>query len=117
MNHGDGHDHVAKDSKGCNARNQPDNEPQPAKELGGSGQKCEYGRDVQHSREESHRAGEAISTEPPEHFLSTVGEEDHSQHQSKNSRGGIVIGDKQLRNIEIPAVLVRCSESGKQEIG
>jgi len=40
-------------------------------------------RNVHHSREEAHRAGEAVSTEPPEHLLGAVGEEDHPEHQSK----------------------------------
>src|SRR6266849_3108887 len=95
-NQRDGHYHVAKDSKGCNAREQSKDKTQSTEEFRGNGQKCEYGRDVQHSREETHRAGEAISTEPPEHLLSAVGEEDHSEHQSKNSRCGVVIGGNQF---------------------
>ena len=86
MNHRDGHDHVAKDCKGRNASEQSEDETQSAEEFRGDGQKREYGRNVQDSREEAHRAGEAVATEPPQHLLGAVGEEDHSEHQSKNSR-------------------------------
>src|SRR6266849_3362463 len=96
MNHGDGHDHVAKHSKGRDAGEQSKDKTQSAEEFRGDGQKCKYGRDVQHSREETHRAGEAISTEPSEHFLGTVGEEDHSKHQSKNSRCNVVVSGNQF---------------------
>src|SRR5437016_4393117 len=115
MNHRNGHDHVAKDSKGRNAGEQSKDKTQSAKEFRGDGQKCEYGRNVQHSREESHRAGEAISTEPSEHLLSAVGEEDHSEHQAKNSRCGIVIGGNQFTKHRNS--LRGNPESGQQEIG
>src|ERR1700704_2654507 len=78
MNHCDGHDHVAKDSKGRNASEQSQDKTQSAEEFRGDGQKCEYRRNVQDSREEAHRSGEAVATEPPEHLLGAVGEEDHS---------------------------------------
>src|SRR2546430_357201 len=115
MNHGDGHDHVAKRSKGCNASEQSEDQTKSAEEFRGDGQKCEYGRNVQHSREESHRAGEAISTEPSEHLLSAVGEEDHSEHQSKNSRCDVVIGGNQFTKHRNS--LRGNPEPGQQEIG
>src|SRR5712692_8733532 len=96
MNQRDGYYHVAKDPKGCNAGEQSEEKTQTAKEFRGNGQKCECGRDVQHSREETHRAGEAISTKPSQHLLGTVGEEDHSKHQSKNSRCNVVVSGNQL---------------------
>lgn len=78
MNHRNGHEHVAENSKGRNPCEQPEDKTQSAEDFRGNSQKCEYGRNVQDSREEAHRAGEAISTEPSEHFLRAVGEEDHS---------------------------------------
>src|SRR5258708_28669368 len=96
MNQRDGHDYVAKDSKGRNASEQSEDKTQSAEEFRGNGQKCEYGRNVHDSSEEAHRAGEAVSTEPPEHLLGAVGEEDHSKHQAKNSRCNVVVGGNQF---------------------
>src|SRR4029077_20412276 len=79
-----------------NASEQSEDETQSAEEFRGDGQKREYGRNVQDSREEAHRAGEAVATEPPQHFLGAVGEEDHSEHQSKNSRSNVVVGGNQF---------------------
>src|SRR2546430_12674891 len=96
MNHGDSHDHVAKHSNGRDAGEQSKDKTHSPEEFRGDGQKCKYGRDVQYSREETHRAGEAISTEPSEHFLGTVGEKNHSKHQSKNSRCNVVVSGSQF---------------------
>src|SRR4029077_752598 len=82
MDHYDGYEHVAKDSKGGDAGEQTEDEAQSPKEFRGNGQKCEYRRDVQHSGEEAHRAGESVSTEPSEHLLGAVGEKYDSRHQS-----------------------------------
>jgi hypothetical protein len=81
MNHRDGHDHIAKNSERCNARKQSEDKPQSAEEFCGNGQNCECGRNVQDSHKEAHRAGEAVSTEPPQRLLGAVGEEDHSKRQ------------------------------------
>src|SRR5258708_5227007 len=56
MNHSNGHDHVAKDSKRRNSGEHSKDQTQSAEELRSDGQKCEYSRDVQHSREEIGRA-------------------------------------------------------------
>src|SRR5712692_6333810 len=96
MNHGDRHEHVAKHSKGGNPSEQSDDKTQSTQEFRGDGQKREYRRNVEDSREKAHRAGEAISTEPSEHFLGTVGEEDHSKHQPKNSRCNVVVSGNQF---------------------
>src|SRR5712692_639779 len=96
MNHGDRHEHVAKHSKGGNPSEQSDDKTQSTQEFRGDGQKREYRRNVEDSREKAHRAGEAISTEPSEHFLGTVGEENHSKHQSKNSRCNVVVSGNQF---------------------
>src|SRR5882762_956269 len=98
MNQRDGHHHVAKDSKGRNTSEQSEDKTQSAEEFRSNGQKCEYGRNVQDSREEAHCAVEAVSAEPPKHLLSAVGEEDHSEHQSKNRRCSVVVGGNQFTN-------------------
>src|SRR6266536_955390 len=74
MDHCNRHNHVARDAKGCNPSEQAEDKTQSPDEFRGNGQKCEYGRDVQDSREEAHRAGETISTEPPEQLLGAVRE-------------------------------------------
>src|SRR6266436_1094078 len=117
MNHRDGHDHVAKNSKGRKASEQSEDETQSAEEFCGDGQKCEYGRNVQDSREEAHRAGEAITTEPSEHLLGAVGEEDHSEHQSKNSRSTVVVGGDQFtKHKNSLRRKFRCPAWGKQHM-
>src|ERR1700730_9872658 len=98
VNQCDGHDHVAKDSKGRNAREQSQDKTQSAEEFRGDGQKSEYSRNVHNSREEAHGTDEAVSTEPSEHLLGAVGEEDHPEHQSKNSRCKVVVGGNQFTN-------------------
>jgi hypothetical protein len=100
MDHCDGHDHVAKDAKRRNPREQSEGKTQSAEEFRGNGQKCEYGRNVQDSRKEAHRAGKAVSTEPAKHLLCAVGEENHSQGQSENSYCRIVVGSSQFTNHE-----------------
>jgi len=98
MNQRDRHDHVAKDSKGCESSKQSEDKTQSAEEFRGNGQKCEYGRNMQDSGEEAHGGGEAVSTKPPERLLGAVDEEDHSERQSKNSRCNVVVGGYQFTN-------------------
>src|SRR5437868_5837428 len=77
MDHCDSHDHVAKDPKGRNASEQSEDKTQSAEEFRGNGQKCECSRNMQDSREEPHRASKAVPTEPPEHLLGAMGEENY----------------------------------------
>jgi hypothetical protein len=48
--------------------------------------------------EEAHRAGEAQSSKPAEHFLCSVRERNNPQHQSENGRRGAVIRGKKFTN-------------------
>src|ERR1700674_3753136 len=98
MNHRDGHDHVGKDSKGCNASEQSEDKTKSAEEFRRNCQKREWGRNVHDAGEEAHGAGEAVSAEPPEHLLGAVREKDDSQHQSKNGGCGVVVGGYQFTN-------------------
>src|SRR5579872_3259991 len=91
MDHCDRYEHVAKDSKRGNAGKQAEDETQSPEKFRGNGQKCERGRDVHHAGEEAHCAGESVSTEPSEHLLGAVSEEDNPQHQSKNRCGSVVV--------------------------
>src|SRR5258707_7429325 len=59
---------------------------------------CEDARNVHHSGEEAHRAGKAVSTEPSEHLLGAVGKKYHSQCQSKNGYGSVVIRRYEFSN-------------------
>jgi hypothetical protein len=114
MYHGDGHDHVAKDSKGRHAGEQPEDKTQSAEEFRGNGQKCECGRDVQDAREEAHRAGESVPTKPSEHLLGAMGEEDYPEHQAENSYGNVVARDHQFANHKILSWKARLPQFGEQ---
>src|SRR5258708_25982777 len=46
MDHCNRHNHVARDSKGCNPSEQAEDKTQSAEEFRGNGQKCEYSRNV-----------------------------------------------------------------------
>src|SRR5260370_35284074 len=96
VNHGDGHEHVEKVSKGRTPSEQPEDEAQTTEEFRSNGQNCECSRNVQNSGEEAHRAGKAVSTDPPQRLLGAVGEKDHSQRQSKNSRCNVIVGRNQF---------------------
>src|ERR1700692_3625791 len=98
MKHGDGHDHVGKDSKGCDASEQSEDKTQSAEEFRRNGQKCKWRRNVHDAGEEAHGAGEAVSAEPPKHLLGAVREEDDSYHQSKNGCCSVVVGGNQFTN-------------------
>src|ERR1700756_1261079 len=101
MDHCNRHNHVARDSKGGNPCEQAEDKTQSPEEFCGNSQKCEYGRDVHHSGEEAHRAGESVSTEPSQHLLGAVGEKHHSQHQSKNSYGSVVVRRCEFANHKV----------------
>jgi hypothetical protein len=72
MDHRNRDGHVAEDSKGRNASEQPEDKTQSTEEFRRNCQNREWGRNVHHAREEAHRAGETISTEPPEQLLGAV---------------------------------------------
>jgi len=78
-------------AKGCNASEASQDEPQPAEELRHDRHEREWSWNVHRAREQSHRGGDAETSEPPQHFLRTVGEEDHSQHQPEHRRRGAII--------------------------
>src|SRR5579864_5327388 len=69
VNRSDGHHHVAKDSKGRNSSEQAEDQAQSPEKFCRNRQKSQRRWDVHHSGEETHRALEAISSEPSQHLL------------------------------------------------
>src|SRR6267154_2587782 len=98
MNHGDGHNHVGKDSKGCDASEQSEDKTKPAKEFRRNCQKRDWGGNVHNAGEEAHGAGEAVSAEPPKHLLGAVREEDDSDRHPENGCCSVVVGSNQFTN-------------------
>ena len=87
-----GHEHIGKNSKCRHSSQESENEAQPAKEFCSNRQKPEQHWNVHGPGEKAQRAGEAVSTKPAQHFLGPMREEDHAEHQAKNSCSSIVIG-------------------------
>src|SRR5580692_11750800 len=98
MDHCNGNGHVAEDSKGRNASEEPEDKTQSTEEFRRNCQSREWGRNVHHAGEEAHRAGETISTEPPERLLGAVREKHHSQDQPKKRYDIVVVRGDQLAN-------------------
>src|SRR6266404_4288733 len=98
-------EHVDPDTKCRNAGEASQDEPQPAEELRCDRQECERSWHVHHAREHRHRGGEAETTKPPRHFLCTVCEEDHPQHQPKDRCRDAVICGTYCAN---HSLLLRC---------
>src|ERR1700733_6796205 len=116
MDHCNRDNHVARDPKGCNPGQEAEDKTQSAEEFRGNGQKCEYSRNVHDSGEEAHRASEAISAEPSQHLLRTVGEEDHPEHQSKNGYCTVIVGSNYFshRNSLHPNLAARMGQTRDQ---
>jgi len=87
-----GHEHIGKDSECRDSGQESENEAQPAKEFCSNRQKREQRWNVHGAGEKAHRAGEAVSAKPAQHFLRPMRAKDHAEHQSKNSGRSVVIG-------------------------
>src|SRR5260370_2266117 len=70
--------------------------PQPTEELRRDCQECKWSRDVHGAGEKAHCAGEAVASEPAQHFLCSVREKDNSCYQSQYCRRGAVIRIKKF---------------------
>src|ERR1035441_6136255 len=71
------------------ARQQPDNQPQPAKEFSADDQKRD-GSGHSHVGKGPHGAVKTIASKPAQHFLRAVREEHHSQNQPQDGKAHIV---------------------------
>jgi len=83
--------HVYTDSERRDSGQESEDEPDPPEELGSDGQEGQWSWNMRHASEEIHRSGESEASEPTQHLLRTVREEDNTQHQSQNRRGDAVI--------------------------
>src|SRR5713101_634502 len=90
--------HVHPNSERCEPGQESEDEPHPPEELGRDGQEGQWSWNMHHSSEEIHRTCEPKASEPTQHLLRTVREEDNPQHQSQNRRGGPVIRCVQSTN-------------------
>ena len=84
VNHEDDHEHLDPDPEGGDAREESDNQPQPAKELGNDGEQGERRRDSQLVGEETHGSAEAETTEPAQELLAAVSQKHNSEQHTKN---------------------------------
>ncbi|HXM68639.1 MAG TPA: hypothetical protein VN911_18065 [Candidatus Acidoferrum sp.] len=112
--HSDGH--VAEDSKGRNASEQAEDKTQSTEEFRRNCQNREWGRNVHHAGEEAHRAGETISTEPPEQLLGAVREKYHPYTNRRIAMAASLSVAISLRNIEIPSIAGLLPGWDRQEI-
>src|SRR5215472_1002410 len=92
MNHRYSDDHVRKNPKGCDSGQETEKQADAAAKFGCDRKKCEESWNVQSARKEAHCTGEAVSAEPPQHFLGTMREENYTEHQAENSRRDVSIG-------------------------
>jgi hypothetical protein len=111
MNHRNGNNHVAKDTKGRNTSQQPDDESQSAEEFRRDCHNRQKGRDVHHAGEEADRAAETVSTEPPERLLRTVREKHHSRYHRRNVTAASLSVTISLRIIESVSSQARLPDS------
>ena len=82
MHRRNGDHHIDRDADGGDSSEESQNQSQAAEELGGDRQEGEWGRNMHRARKETHGSGEAETSEPPQHFLRAMREEDGSKHES-----------------------------------
>src|ERR1700690_4190509 len=75
-------------------RQQSDNQPEAAKELGANDKKCNRSRHSQVLKE-PHRAVKSVAAKPSEHFLCAVRKKHNSQNQPQHGESHIVACSQQ----------------------
>ncbi len=70
----------------------PEIRPSDPKELGTDGEKREQCWNVHGARKEAHCAAEAVSTEPPQHLLCAMSEENHVKGQAEDDCHIVILG-------------------------
>src|SRR6266536_1110381 len=101
MDHQDRHHHVAEDAEGRDPRQQPDDQAQSAKEFRGDREERKRRRNMHTTCERPHRSAKTMASEPAQHLLRTVSEEDYPENQAKYCR---------------PSVVVRCNQFAKHNV-
>ncbi len=85
------HQHVHGNSERGYSSKESKDEPDPTEELRRNCQECERRRNVHGAGEVAHGTGEAVASEPAQHFLRPVCEKDNSSHQSQNRRRAVIV--------------------------
>jgi hypothetical protein len=96
VNHGNCNRHVAHDSEGGDATQQPHDQAQTAEELGRDGKQGKHNWNVHFIRETSHGDTEPRTAKPSKYLLCAVGEKHNAQKQASDGEGVIVAGVENL---------------------
>jgi hypothetical protein len=92
VNHRNGDKHVYANAQRGDAAQESENQAQPAEELRANRQEGQRGRDAQRLGEKAHGAAKAIATEPAQHLLRPVSEENDSQYNPYYGQYPIRVG-------------------------
>src|SRR5580658_108886 len=95
VNHEDRPDHLDAYAESGNAGEQSDNQSQSAKEFSADDQK-RHGSGYSHVLKESHGAVKTVASEPAQHFLRPMREEQHTENHSQSGQAHVVACPHQL---------------------
>src|ERR1700682_1465083 len=98
VHHQDRNEHVNGDADRCKARKEPSNERYTTEELSCDSDEGQGCRNVKAAGEELQASMQAVTSEPAEHQLRAVGEEDHPEHQPEHRDAGVVVRCESFAN-------------------